>query len=215
MISLYFPGTKTGEGIDISIQDYDSMHYRQYTLKAEVDKAIHTLEGLVQGIAIDGRINSSEISEFENWFKVNYHLLNRQPFYEMASLLEEALLDRVISDEEKADILWLFSQYSANSIFYDLVTNDVQRLHGIMHGILADNKIELREIQMLDEWLAEHEHLVGTYPYDELCSLLTVVLRDGIISPEETKILKAFFSDFIDTPSGNHLFDDALIFIIF
>lgn len=64
-----------------------------------------------------------------------------------------------------------------------------------MHGI----RIGLREVQMIDEWLDEREQLVGASPYDELCSLMTVVLRDGSIPPEEANMLKVFFSDFIDT----------------
>jgi len=158
------------EGIGISLQDYESMDFRKYTLKAEVDKAIHTLEGLISGIAIDDQINSDEVAELENWFNVNYHMINRQPFSELANLLKEALADGIISEEEKADILWMCNQYSTNSIFYNLITSDIQRLHGILHGIMADNKIELDEVKMLEDWLAEHEHLVGTYPYDELCS---------------------------------------------
>ncbi|MEN6326381.1 MAG: BRCT domain-containing protein [Syntrophomonas sp.] len=181
------------------------MYFKKYTLKAEVDKAIHTLEGLINGIALDGHINADEIAELENWFNLNHHLLSRQPFIEIVHLLKESLLDGIISDEERADILWMYSQFSTNSIYYNLVTSDIQRLHGIMHGIMADNKIELREVQMLDEWLSEREQLVGTYPYDELCSLVTVVLRDGSISSAEINMLKAFFSNFIDTRMSYNL----------
>jgi len=170
-----------------------------------VDKAIHTLEGLISGIAIDDQINSEEVAELENWFNLNYHLLNRQPFSELADLLKEALADGIISEEEKADILWMCSQYSTNSIFYNLVTSDIQRLHGILHGIMADNKIELNEVKMLEEWLTDHEHLTGAYPYDELCSLVTVVLSDGKLSIAEENLLKVFFSDFIDTKMSYNL----------
>lgn len=170
-----------------------------------MDKAIHTLEGLISGIAIDDQINSDEVDELENWFNLNYHLLNRQPFSELADLLKEVLADGIIFEEEKADILWMCDQYSTNSIFYNMVTSDIQRLHGILHGIMADNRIELNEVKMLEEWIADHEHLVGTYPYDELCSLVTVVLSDGKLSIAEENLLKVFFSDFIDTKMSYNL----------
>ena len=170
-----------------------------------MDKAIHTLEGLISGIAIDDQINRDEVAELENWFNLNYHLLNRQPFSELANLLKEALADGIIAEEEKADILWMCSQYSTNSIFYNLITSDIQRLHGMLHGIMADNKIELNEIKMLEEWLADHEHLTGAYPYDELCSLVTVVLSDGKLSIAEENMLKVFFSDFLDTKMSYNL----------
>ncbi len=189
----------------MSIRDYDSFDFRKYTIKGEVDKAIHTLEGLIKGIAIDGHINKSEIEELESWFNLNQLLLERHPFSELTQILKDSLADDYFSDDEKADILWMCSQYSSQSLFYNLLTSDIQRLHGILHGILADNVIELREMEMLDEWLADNDHLTGLYPYDELCSLITVVLRDGRLTPEEIDLLKAFFSEFIDTRQSYNL----------
>jgi NAD-dependent DNA ligase len=189
----------------VSIRDYDSFDFRKYTIKGEVDKAIHTLEGLIKGIAIDGHINKSEIEELESWFNLNQLLLERHPFSELTQILKDSLADDYFSDDEKADILWMCSQYSSQSLFYNLLTSDIQRLHGILHGILADNVIELREMEMLDEWLADNDHLTGLYPYDELCSLITVVLRDGRLTPEEIDLLKAFFSEFIDTRQSYNL----------
>lgn len=189
----------------MSIRDYDSFDFRKYTIKGEIDKAIHTLEGLIKGIAIDGHINKSEIDELENWFNLNQFLLERHPFSELTQILKDSLADNYFSDNEKADILWMCSQYSSQSLFYNLLTSDIQRLHGILHGILADNIIELREIEMLDDWLADNDHLTGLYPYDELCSLITVVLRDGRLTPDEINLLKAFFSEFVDTRQSFNL----------
>lgn len=199
------------EGNRISLQDYDAMSFRKFTLKSEVDKSIHVLEGLINGIAIDGHINPDETAELENWFHLNYHLLEHQPFSELVQLLKEAFMDGIISEEEKADILWMCSQYTTDNVYYNVLTSDIQRLHGIMHGIIADNKIELREIQMLEEWLAEHDYLMGMYPYDELCSLVTVVLRDGILTSAEENMLKVFFSDFVDTKMSYNLNDLELL----
>ncbi|MEN6328018.1 MAG: BRCT domain-containing protein [Syntrophomonas sp.] len=189
----------------MSIRDYDSFDFRKYTIKGEIDKAIHTLEGLIKGIAIDGHINKSEIEELENWFNLNQFLLERHPFSELTQILKDSLANNYFSDDEKEDILWMCSQYSSQSLYYNLLTSDIQRLHGILHGILADNIIELREIEMLDEWLADNDHLTGLYPYDELCSLITVVLRDGRLTPDEINLLKAFFSEFIDTRQSYNL----------
>jgi hypothetical protein len=60
------------------------------------------LEGLITGIAIDGRINKDEIAELENWFGINCRLLKHQPFSELVQFLKEAFSEGYISDEEKA-----------------------------------------------------------------------------------------------------------------
>jgi DNA polymerase III epsilon subunit-like protein len=178
--------------------------------KSEVDKALNTLQGIITGIAIDSVINIHEIKELEYWFKLNQHFLNRPPFSDIVRLLEEAFADHVFTIEEKADIIWVCNNYSSKSIYHDLITYDIQILHGLLHGILGDNTITLKEIQQLNEWLTVNDHLTGVYPYDELCSLLTVVLKDGHLSEQEQHLLKVFFSDFVDIRASHNLNDNEL-----
>jgi NAD-dependent DNA ligase len=73
----------------------------------------------------------------------------------------------------------------------------MQRLQGILHGILADGKIADEEIKQLSAWIDEHTDLKGCYPYDEIDALLTQVLKDGVIDDNERKMLGLFFEDFI------------------
>ena len=40
---------------------------RKYTSRAEAEKAFNTLNGLVEGVKIDGIINDIEVQELENW----------------------------------------------------------------------------------------------------------------------------------------------------
>ena len=55
------------------------------------------------------------------------------------------------------------------------------------------------EINKLSEWMEDHDFLKGTYPFDEIDSLLVSAKSDGIISEDEINMLKAFFANFIDT----------------
>ena len=181
-----------------------------FTKKGEIDKAVHKLEGLIKGIAIDGIINTDEAAEVENWYQLHQHLLKHHPLSELVVILEDALTDGFLSVEEKIDILWVCNNYTSKSIYYDLITSDIQRLHGLLHGILADNKLEIREVEKLEEWLSENTHLRGVYPYDELYSLLTVVVRDGMLTSDEINMLKTFFSEFIDTRTSYNLNDYEL-----
>ena len=63
---------------------------------------------------------------------------------------------------------------------------------------MADGKITTEEMQNLSNWLDDNTHLVGCYPYDEIYSVVTAVLRDGVVDSEEEKLLKLVFSDFVD-----------------
>ena len=49
----------------------DDDEYFQFTGTARYDKTIHSLEGLVNGIAIDGKVNDSEINALRYWIDKN------------------------------------------------------------------------------------------------------------------------------------------------
>lgn len=189
----------------MALDKNDLYEFVRYTLKSEMERALRILEGIVRGISIDGKINTMEIAELQNWYGIHRNLIQRQAFDDLITILDEALKDGYLSAEEKADIIWLCSRYTSNSIYSDLVTNDIQKLYGLLHGIIADNVIELREIEKLSDWLHNKNHLIGVYPYDELYSLIISVLEDGQITADERDMLKAFFSEFVDIKTSINL----------
>jgi NAD-dependent DNA ligase len=80
----------------------------------------------------------------------------------------------------------------------------MQRLHGLMAGIVADGKITESELRGLADWLYEHEHLKTCWPYEEVESVITTVLKDKGIGDSEHELLHNFFSEFIAI-SNNYL----------
>jgi hypothetical protein len=190
--------------------DYDNFSFRKFTGKAEISKTIHTLEGLVSGIQLDGQISNTEINELKYWCLNHEQLIKVAPFTELIPLIRKSLEDNILGDEEIKDILWVCNNFKYENQYYDIITSDIQRLHGIIHGIMADNEITKEELLHLQDWLDENEHLASTYPYDELSSLLLTVLADGIISTDELNILKTFFSDFIDTDYSSSINTEEL-----
>jgi NAD-dependent DNA ligase len=180
------------------LKAFDSLSFRKYTSKQEIDKAVHKLEGLMKGIVADKIVNLTEIEELIHWYYDYKNVSDMHPFSELIPPIYHALLDNELDEEEIQNILWLCSKVKTDNIFYDMVTSDIQRLEGILHGILSDNEITAEEIRGLKAWLNENEHLSYCYPYDEVYSLATSVLSDGVIDPAEKKVLKAFFSQFVD-----------------
>ena len=177
-------------------QDHES--YRHFTQRQRVDKAVQTFYGLVRGITIDGELNAEEVAELLNWTREYSELLGRAPFTELKQKLDEILADGQIDPEEQEDLLWVCRNLSPENDYYDAVTHDIQQLHGIMHGIMADGRVTLDEAKGLQDWIDEHADLKGTYPYDELDSLLTTILKDGLIDDQEQQLLRSFFEDFIE-----------------
>lgn len=193
------------------LEDYDQFEFRKFTAKAEIDKAVHTLEGIIKGITIDEVINPKEYAELRNWYHTYQHLINTNPFGEILQLLSDCMKDGIIDDEEKKDIMWTCKRFYTRNIYFDMITADLQRLQGIFHGIMADNEIGEIEVARLAKWLDENTHLTGYYPYDEICSLLVSILQDGYISDHEKDILKVFFSEFIDQKSSLNVSEEELM----
>jgi len=183
-------------------KDHDP--YLKFTGRARIEKSINSLLGLIEGIAIDREINGAELNFLSIWFEDHKSLRDRHPFNELIPALENALADRKISEEEHDDLIWLCRRLAAND-YFDKVTADLQQLHAVVGGIVADTNISEIELRGLSEWIDEHDHLRGCWPYDEIGSLATTVLADKKIDANEHEMLVKYFSEFIA------LLDDRVI----
>lgn len=172
--------------------------YRCFCTKREIEKAVNTLSGLLTGISIDHEINNAEIAELLHWCNLQREYIDHQPFTELVPLVEKAIEDSIISQEEYQDIQWLCDNYSDESVVSDTITRSIQIMEGVLHGILADGELKDAEILELNDWIQTFQFLEGTYPYDEIRSLLFEILSDGIITADERSMFQAYISAFID-----------------
>lgn len=172
--------------------------YRRFTGPAELHKAINQLRGMLGGISADGNMSEAEVAEFMHWCSLHENLRKKHPFSEILPLIEDAMRDGEIDEEERQDILWVCSNFVNDSHYYDVVVSSIQFLLGLVHGIMADGELGDREVSALNAWLEHNDYLKGTYPFDELESLLLDIMRDRHISEEERGRLTAFLSSVIE-----------------
>lgn len=184
--------------------------YRKFTTPAELHKAINTLKGIVAGITTDKKISDDEVNELSHWCLCHAHLIDRHPFNELIPLIESAYEDGVLTSSESEDIVWLCNNFVSDSSYYNLITSSLQFLSGMIHGIMADNIISDDEIRMLKKWTTANDFLAGSYPFDEIESLLLSILEDGVITIDERELLKGFLSNFIDLKSSYNLNSNEL-----
>lgn len=163
----------------------------KFTGKGRLDKSVNSLMGIIEGIAIDGSINDVELSFLDLWLSEHGELRTRHPFNELIPAVETAVADRVLTAEERADLTWLCEKLTSAE-FYDQTTSDLQRLHAILGGIIADTRISEEELRGLADWMEDHTHLRSCWPFDEVGSLITSVLKDKRIDDEEHALLHAF-----------------------
>lgn len=174
----------------------DHERYFHFTNMSRLDKAINTLLGIVEGIAADARITKAETEFLRKWLDAHKTDLNYHPFNELVPVIEEALADCYLAEEEREDIVWMCEKMRSTE-YHDAITADLQRLHAIMGGIAADRVITREELTALADWLSDHEHLRRCWPYEEVGSIITSVMSDGRIDEREHEFLLAFFDEFV------------------
>jgi hypothetical protein len=168
------------------------------TSAQEIERELARLAGLLEGIALDGRVLPVEIVTLREWCAARRGKAASSPFREVVARLEEAISDGVLDEEERADILWLCDRARSPGPFWTVARSDMERLHGVLAGIGADRRVTGSEIGILRTLLASCEHLRGTWPYDELEAVLARVLADGKVDEEEHRLLVAFTRSFLD-----------------
>lgn len=68
-------------------------------------KALQLLEGILKGIAVDGKINALECSSLQSWLYENCYLKGQYPYDRILSCVENVLFDGVVTEEESDDLL--------------------------------------------------------------------------------------------------------------
>lgn len=118
------------------------------------------------------------------------------PFNELMPVVTAVIKDGILTEEEQLDLVWLCKNLRSTD-YYDQTTADIQQLHGILGGIIADGIITEAEMTGLSDWLQVHDHLRTCWPYDEVDSLITSVMADRKIDAEEHTRLHTFFEEFL------------------
>lgn len=176
----------------------DHLPYYMKTSRSRLDKSINSLLGIFEGVAIDGKVNQSEIDFLNLWMAEYQDVQARHPFNELVPIIETVIGTGLLTADERQDVKWVCENLTSVK-YFDIVTADLQRLHAILGGIVADGVISEDELSGLAAWLDEHDHLRACWPYDEVDSLITSVLADHKIEAQEHQLLLNFFSEFILT----------------
>ena len=88
--------------------DYANDYLIAHNSKIEV---LNVLDGIINGIVCDDIINEKEVHSLHRWLKKNRHLSGEDSFDLIFEILEKVLKDRVVTEEEKEELLHIFSAY--------------------------------------------------------------------------------------------------------
>lgn len=176
--------------------DSDQQSYWHFTGLQRIDKALHSLDGLVRGVTADSVLQPEEIDALDVWLIQHEEHKGHPILGPLMRWVRGALRDPD-GPEYLCDAAWRLRALSGSEPgYYDSATQSLQCLHGLLAGISADGVIQQAEIERLQDWLFAHTGLQGSWPFDEICSVVTQVLADGHVSSEEQSALLVFFQQF-------------------
>jgi hypothetical protein len=175
---------------------------RAFASSEEVERELIRLAGLLEGIALDGKILPVELVELRAWCAARGRHAAKGPFCEVVARMQAALADGVLDEEERADLVWMCGHARSSNPYWTIARSDMQLLQGVLAGIGADRRVTERELKLLRTLLASCSHLKGTWPYDEVDAALHSVLADGRIDEDEHRFLVAFTRTFLESREG-------------
>ena len=172
--------------------NYDNRSFQRFSNPALIEKDLQTLVGIISGIRSDNVISDMEYEEVISWINAHREYEGKQPYKEVIEIIRQSLADNVLTHEESENIIWFCNQYINKTGYFNIITSGIQKLTGIIKGVAFDNKINLQELEYLDNWMEENDYLKNTYPYDELYNLVTNIIQDKMITELEHQSLLTF-----------------------
>ncbi len=158
---------------------------------------INDLYGIIEGVAIDGEINTEEVLTLQKWVDSNSELRVYPLFNSIILTLDAILADRRVTEYELIKLRTLVSSARKSSI-YNQANIAVQVLDGILKGIVSDEHISESELVSLKKWLSDNDYLTGIFAYDKIVNIVSKTLADGMISDDERDDLVSEFNDVLN-----------------
>lgn len=178
-------------------RDSESLAYQIFTGRQNCDKALQGLDGILEGIGLDGVIDAEEQDELRRWIEEHAGAHHQHPsVHDAIGAIERALSDGVVTLDEIAEIREVCGRRQDAARYYDDATHTMQRLHGLLHGILADGKLTPDEVTGLEQWLSDNYGVREFWPVSEIETLVVKAMQDRTLSVEEATELTNFLIDF-------------------
>ncbi len=171
--------------------------------KTILTKSLTTLNGIVNGICCDLKVNEKEITLLGNWIEEYFKYKEVLPFSDIIPEVQKIINDGVVSEIEIAKLLKISKKHLIRGSIND-ITSNMQIFKGVIEGISCDKNINILEIVFLKHWMLENIALKGNFPYDIIFNQISDILKDNNISSEEHTEMIHTFDSFINPLEIEH-----------
>lgn len=155
--------------------ELDQQKLEIYMQDAINDKGINVFLGFIEGLILDDTISNDEVSSLQHWMESNTKTYCNYPFDIIIQCLTLTLdQDGKVIAEKKIKLLEVLKLFISKK-FYAKNTSDIQRLHGLLAGIVCDQTINDTELKALNQWMKNHDYLEDDIFFQEVYTVLRPV----------------------------------------
>lgn len=161
--------------MDKKIEKLEKELINKFMGTAIIDKEINNFLGFLEGIILDHTINKKEIYALQVWMERNPEIYCQYPFDHLIHLLGQTVIGSQKLDEEKCKQFVEVIKIFISGKFYSKNTRDIQRLHGLLAGVVCDGTLSIDEVKALNTWMKEHDYLEDDVFFQEVYTSLRPV----------------------------------------
>lgn len=110
-------------------QSTDKSNKSHCVLYSDQTKALQTLQGFLLGVIADDTLMESEVLALKKWLDSNYYLAGQYPFDRVFSVIQNALSDGILEQDELDEMLTLFKKFTSPIEEYSC-TDEIPELSG-------------------------------------------------------------------------------------
>jgi hypothetical protein len=151
-----------------------------YNNKKNAQKNFSVVKGFLEGIILDGKINSQEIKSLQDWINniLDSSDLGGYKGY-FIRLHNESCLP-TFDIERAKDLILEVQEFEYELDNYSVEDTEYQILVGILKGLIADEIIGEDEVIGLKEWLKKNSHLSNHLIYKQLLDIVNSNDENGL-----------------------------------
>lgn len=161
--------------MDKKIEILDEETITAFMGKAILDKEINNFLGFLEGITLDHTLNPNELNSIQIWMEKNPKVYCNYPFDHVLDLLGQTIISDGKIDENKYKNFIEVIKIFTSGKFYSKNTKDIQRLHGLLAGVVCDGTLSTQEAKALNAWMKEHDYLEDDIFFQEIYTALRPV----------------------------------------
>lgn len=135
--------------------------------KQENIKLNNVFLGFVEGIFIDGKINTLELEALIRWIERYPEATEIKGFENILQIVDDVVKHPNKLNEKYNEIIKVLNLFK-NTDFYIQSTADSQWLHGLLAGIVCDKTLNVDEVRLLNQWLKDNDHIEDDPIYIDL-----------------------------------------------